>query len=274
MSEPFYFDLPIESITALQHHAYARTFGILLFPKGVANPEAGAEGATGVGVAIGPRRFVATAGHNLVGIPDDGLVLVHEDQVAYRPTPILRRWPESEGSTPTPDLGYIELSSETANRSPKEFTPLSQMRPNFNQVNISALIVGHPAERVPQELIRQHRIINLRAMAFATRSIELPGGRDRRIEFALAVKEAGRDAESGERIETPKLHGISGGGVWTVPRPADSGLWSPSGSTLVGIEHTWLRDSQAMICTQLQPWLALIARDYKDLAGELDAIKA
>lgn len=267
------FELPLQGVAALQAHGYARTFGLLLFAGGVSSPEAGVDGATGIGIRIGHRYFIATAGHNLVGVPDSGLVLVHEDHVAHDPTPFLRRWPEASAHEPDPDVGYIELAAEAAKESPKEFVPLEQIRPGFNRAGVNVVVVGHPVERIPKDLLHRQRLINLQAMSLATATIQLPASRNPNSEFAIATDAAATNVDTGEPFETPSWVGMSGGGVWTFPLPLPSAIWSPSTSKLVGIEHTWIR-GHAMVCTQMQHWLAVVASHYPELAPQIEALKA
>lgn len=272
MNETKTFELPIQGVAALQAHGYARTFGLLLFAGGVGRPAAGLDGGTGIGVRIGHRHFVATAGHNLVGVPDDGLVLVHEGNIAHQPTPFLRRWPDAAGDQPDPDIGYIEISSEIAENSPKEFVPLEQIRPGFNRVGVNVVVVGHPVERIPKDLLHRQRLINLRAMALATATVELPESRSPDSEFAIATDQTAADIETGKPLATPDWKGMSGGGVWAFPPPLPSTFWSPSGAKLVGIEHTWIK-GRAMVCTQMQHWLAVVTSHYADLAPAIRALK-
>jgi hypothetical protein len=260
------FELPFEAIPALQTHCYGHTFGLLLFPSGQTTEGEPVNGGTGVGVEIAGRYFVATAGHNLAGTPDSGIVLVHNDRVSAKPTPFIRRWPLEHDSDPSPDVGYVELASEIANQSQKRFVPLEQVRRGFNNVGVNVVVVGHPVANIPRDLL-ERQLINLRAFSLATACVQLPLGKDPACSFALAYDEVAQAIPpSAVSHCVPDPKGMSGGGAWMFPEPMSSGVWSPSGAHLVGIETSWDPKHRVLLCVQMQHWLSAVARDYSDCA--------
>lgn len=54
-------------------------------------------------------------------------------------------------------------------------------------------------------------------------------------------------------------HGLSGGGIWSVPKSTD-GIWSPSNARLVAIQLSVESDKWRYLrCTRIEPWIRLLS---------------
>jgi hypothetical protein len=255
--------LPLAAVDALHAYVFKHLFGLLLFSDGRV------EVGSGVGIKVGSRFFVATAGHNLCGLADESIALVHLDRPSLERFPFQTRWPPSSARDPQPDIGFLELPALVALQSDKRFLALDEIQPGFSHQAGNVLLVGYPAESVPRKLV-ERGIFRLEAMAFTTSTVEPYGhALDPTLDIALEYRDSALVARDRSRMVTPKPHGLSGAGVWSFPPPRESGVWSPSDSRLLGIQRSWCQRSHIVLCTQIQHWLRLIAEKCPDLASAI-----
>jgi len=87
------------------------------------------------------------------------------------------------------------------------------------------------------------------------------------VAILLYYDEMGVLIDNPDQFKIPQPYGISGGGLWASPTLPEGRLWSPDSCMLIGIERGWLEMSRIAICTQMQHWLKLIAKEYSDLTS-------
>ncbi len=248
-------DLTDNEVNALAPHTFRYSIPIMQYYRRDKNYV-----GSGTLIKIGSRFLIATAGHNLAGVPDDCLYYVHSKKMIYEQLPFIRRNPLSNASDPgEADVGYIEMPSEIAiSIEEREFLPLNRIRPFIATWPTRVFLTGFPAEMVPIELATKNKFI-LSAIGYLTETRMPNQQRDDSMEILV-------DYERPLGRNMPKPHGISGGGLWALPLADRAELWNADDTTLIGIEKSWLETSNCVRCTQIQHWLKLVANDFPDLA--------
>lgn len=225
---------------------------------------------SGTLIKIGPRFFIATAGHNLAGVPDECLYYVYSKEMVDEQLPFIRRKPLANEREPDPDVGYIEIPSETAiSMNEKEFLPLNRIRPFIAAWPTRVFLTGFPAEMVPFESALKNKF-NLSAIGYLTEIKMVSKSHDKSKDIYIDYELTSVFVEKQLGMDMPKPYGLSGGGLWVLPINDRTELWRPSDTTLIGIERSWLKDSSCVRCTQIQHWLKLVAYDYPDLTEIID----
>jgi hypothetical protein len=62
-------------------------------------------------------------------------------------------------------------------------------------------------------------------------------------------------------------YGLSGGGVWGAATKA--GIWTPANGRLIGLQRSRL--GEVLVAQRISTWLAMLAEDVPELAGEIAA---
>jgi hypothetical protein len=220
---------------------------------------------SGVCIELKSRFFVATAGHNLVGYSDDQIFIVTDRGPRNKHTPFVERSPLADEPSPTPDLGYIELAPEVASSLRKSFLPIDRLKPGRgHSEDLFYYLKGFPSELVPRQLAL-NREYQLQAMGFFIPSVDPSKCHlelDPDVAILLDYRESTIQLSTGDRIDSPNPHGLSGGGIWGLPRTISrDGLWTPDITELLGIETGWFRDSRLIVGVQIQHWIDAVSRD-------------
>jgi len=259
-------DLTDNEVNALAPHTFRYSIPIMQY-FGRDESSVG----SGTLINIGSRFLIATAGHNLTGVPDDCLYCVPSKKMVYEQMPFIRRNPSSNETDPgKADVGYIEIPYETASSiEEKAFLPLNRIRPFAATWPTRVFLTGFPSEMVPIEFATKNKFI-LSAIGYLTETRIPNRSKDDSMDILVDYELSSVFVERSVRQTMPKPHGISGGGLWALPIIDQAKLWSPEDTTLIGIEKSWLETSNRVRCTQIQHWLKLVANDFPELAEIVD----
>jgi len=220
---------------------------------------------SGTCIAIDGRHFVATADHVIRDFPDDELLLITElDGQTW--TPGIR----ARGSEPRLDLAWIELVPGAEEHMSRNFIGLERVRPHCHDIGEDvAAVYGFPSRLV--EHVPGSKRIDVQPLCFGTGTIDgstvsTTYASDEDLYLGFPYDElSGSDGKPiTDPIEAP---GLSGGGIWALDINR-KGIWTPESARLIGIQHSWLR-WQWVRGTQIQHWLALVARDLPELAAAI-----
>ena len=226
---------------------------------------------SGTLVQLGSRFFIATAAHNLtddnhVGISDDCLFIACKKRTSQQ-LPFLSRKPSAEEEEPAIDVGYIEISSDTAaSMTENEFLPLSRIRPFVDYWPTRVFLTGFPAGIVSLEAARRNRF-HLDAIGYLTETKKLNDmeyKHDKSTDVFIDYEQNSVFVENQEVIQMPEPHGLSGGGLWALPITQGGAIWAPQETMLIGIERS-RKSPNILCCTQIQHWLMSVAEGYSDL---------
>lgn len=228
---------------------------------------------SGTLIQIATRFFIATAGHNLAGVPDKCLYMGYSKEKVYEQLPFVRRKPSANEREPDPDVGYVEILPETAVlMNEKEFLPLNRIGPFTGSWPTRVFLTGFPAQMVPLESALKNRF-DLSAIGYLTeirKASELACQHDESRDIFIDYDLNSVFVEKQPGMAMPKPGGLSGGGLWALPINYQAELWRPNDTMLIGIERSWLENSSSVRCTQIQHWLRCVADDYPDLREIVD----
>lgn len=231
---------------------------------------------TGVLYRIGGNHFVLTAAHKLQRIVESSIPLyLSMNKANVMPLPLADAKfcsTEEEGR----DVAAIWLPPETANEVARHKEFLAH-----NQINLDGadscgpfVFFGYPMDWSGQVVSPDH--ILSRGLAFAT--LAHNGKRldsahyDPNVHMLLHFARDAVNALQGSVATLPKLHGISGCGVWQVgdiigngvrPRHAES-------ITLVGIQHRWFPSLDYIQATKIRYALGLVLENYPEARAAMN----
>ncbi|MEE9281504.1 MAG: hypothetical protein V3V67_15130 [Myxococcota bacterium] len=270
-----------QQINAAASREAFRYASVLVIGKG--RPRS-AKNGSGTCIAIGERRFVATAAHNLRGRSQRDLLVVHEPErpVAPAETPVILKLGHTGGGGRSDrcDVGYIELDPATCPESTDcDFLPLDRIQTSVNYAPKDFVyICGFPSCAIPPEYWK--RGLGLApAMTFFFDTVDpaewrsgLQPDRDIVIDYPEESELLNTRTGKSTSIDALPPSGLSGGSIWRVdPNVADP-LWTPSQGRLIGIERSWRERSREIYGTQIQHWLQLVAGDYSALATQIKEV--
>ncbi len=219
---------------------------------------------SGTCVEIGGRYFVATAHHVLAPYTDDELFLIlQHDAQEWTPIPLGR------GGDEALDIAWVELPAEILQAGiDRRFVSHTRLLPNCGHVSDDVAVVhGFPAGLT--EAPKGRRGLSVQPLCYGSSTLDagsIPDSvADRDIYLGYPNGPlTGSDGMPAVPIEAP---GLSGGGIWFVDANKQ-GLWSPESCRLIGIQHSWMQ-WRWVRGTQIQHWIALVARDLPELATVL-----
>lgn len=219
---------------------------------------------SGTCIEIAGRYFVATAHHVIASYADDELFLVLQHE-AQDWTPIIL----GRGGDETLDVAWLELPAEIVGAGiDRRFIPHTRLLPDCGHVTDDVAVVhGFPRDLLEPQ--KGTRGLSVQPLCYGTSTLDvgsIPDGiadRDLYLGYPYGPV-TGSDGKPAVPIEAP---GLSGGGIWLVDANKP-GVWSAESCRLIGIQHSWMRWKWVR-GTQIQHWMALVARDLPELAPVL-----
>lgn len=213
-------------------------------------------------ISIAGRLLLATAGHVIEDLEDSRITLIPSGRWSGR-SPL--RWFDRSCSpgrrAPGTDVAWIELDSASAHACNLRFLTLSDLLPGQEyDRERSFMVQGHPHEAaiIGEEFAD---VESNAAMTLMPSLHELP--RDLRA-HELAFEWPPRDEAEQPMRGVLDPSGVSGGGVWYLPRHDEQLILSPAYFRLVGINVSWHRASSVLFSVRIEHWLGLVARDLPD----------
>jgi hypothetical protein len=229
-------------------------------------PEGGLWLGSGVCVRIADRYFVATAKHNLRH--EDRDLRISDIEVRARgerqgePLSVTRM-----GLAPDLDLAWLELDPVASNRPNLAFVRTDEIASlPEGDASEPCCLLGYPAEMAGKPADAQQRPL-LESACIMTLSVGPSRRRGSASPGTFAIEWPPHDGSLDD--SHPQPHGVSGGGVWLLPRHDDYLVWSPERSRLTGIEAAWRRDFKELVVIRIERWLELIANHRSELRDEV-----
>jgi len=132
------------------------------------------------------------------------------------------------------------------------------------------LLQGYPSQRVKlptstdqRPFIESDGLFTLSIAPARRRRPRLPG-------VDVAVEYPPHDRSIDDVLTPPP--GVSGGGIWLVPRFDEGLIWSAENSKLFALARSWSKDEREELATRIQCWLSLVGEQIAELHDETDAI--
>jgi hypothetical protein len=235
-----------------------------------------AEGGMYVGSAtaieVAGRYFLATAAHNLDGVSQVGQMrALPGGRRLERPLRLLGwnvRKVEAGGEL---DVAWIEVDVVSVVASSLRALSISSLRCQASHLPDTAFFVqGYPEGAVDRNDWVERTPL-LTSIGQATSS--LPAGASSlpyQDSIDLLVEWPASDLGPLES-KLPRPAGVSGGGVWILPRFAHNPGWTYSELRLAGIARAWRPGSRQLLATRIEHWLKLLADDKAYARAEIAA---
>jgi hypothetical protein len=214
---------------------------------------------SGLCLRIADRYYAATAKHNLEHEGRD--LSLSEIEVKARGEkyglPLKVR---SVGKAPDRDVAWLELDPEAAKHPLLKFvSPDETASFDENKGQQACALLGYPAEIAEKPLNAQQPLL-LESACMITLSIAREDRRRVADLDSFCIEWPPRDRSLDEMIPMPQ--GVSGCGVWLLPRHDDQMIWSPELARLVGLETSWRRADRELVVVRIERWLEAIATAY------------
>lgn len=210
-------------------------------------------------VRIGNHFLLATAGHNLQGDTSaDSLRLLPRGVRAHPGIPCIAK-SQHRDLNKEADVAWIELEESVVADTGLRFLMIEDLLPAAPLVEPQAVFIqGFPAAE-----LEVHTEADVDPLSLGLLTTRLPSG------TAEIVAEYPPNSPEDAGLELVAPHGVSGGGVWFVPRFEDHLIWSPEKVQLTGITRSWDRAKKILFAERIQEWLRLVATDFPDIEAAI-----
>ena len=272
-------------LTAESHHVHTSVFRL-------ADRDAPDMGGSCVPVKLGSRYFVATAAHVV--------------PTGHRFEIILREPPgrcfdqfESIKRDADVDVAALELPQSAGPLIKDSCVTEDQILTGLDQENVwPVIVIGYPGQFA--KLLREdvicpdHTVQHYGCSTFTYHGESLPyaewptarldrlpkKGRDLFVHYdpekqqqleRLHPQIAGRAGPLTQGLP-PRMPGMSGGGIWVVPRKTVKGIWEPE-AYLVALDVDWNAQEKWLRGTLIDLWLGLVGKSYPDLLACIQRIR-
>jgi hypothetical protein len=251
---------------AIALHDYVSNRSVAVFIRA---REGQLEIGSGTPVKIGNHLLVATAAHNVDGLNPNEIEVVPAGRRAEKALSVVRIGYHSLWSQDYIDVAWLEFES-AGDSSEMPFLGLEEIEPlNLDAEVHPVLLQGYPCASVeaPSNYLDRPVVESVGLM-----TLSVPPAHRRTIHRAgidIALEFPPHDGSlDGSNLPPPP--GISGGGLWLVPRFANHFVWSPQLAKLVGIGRAWRRESREFLGTRIDEWLKLVAHDFPDIQFKIE----
>lgn len=213
---------------------------------------------SGVCVARGDRRFLATARHCIEGLDVKDLhVFTMGRPNTFEPAPVVR-----VASHPRLDIAVIEVPSDYAGALKAEWLPPSRMTSKDLSPGRGVWLIGFPSELAKAT---GTAFVACRPLIIQTSITKRDPGDDIRAllepNVDVLCEYTNLPNLKGEHTPPPtSLRGMSGCGAFAVPLVREGDLWLPTTSTLAGLQVSEFRDSGFIKTLRVEPLLELLDR--------------
>lgn len=245
-----------------------RSVALLLSPQ-----EGGLYIGSAAALEVCGRYFLATAAHNLEGlVTRDQLRALPGGRRLERPLYVLEWNSVHRASSGELDVAWLEIETVSAATSTVSFIPLTSVSGGaVHQEQTVFSIQGYPEALIDREdafegvpLLCGTGIYSFSVPQSAS-ALAFQDGIDLLLEWPPS------DLRQ-EDVEVPHPSGVSGGGVWLMPRFIENPEWTYSDLRLVALARAWRRESRQLVTTRIEHWLKLLAGDKPYTRKEIDPL--
>lgn len=232
---------------------------------------------TGVLYKVAGHHFILTASHGLRPIVENDIPLyVDSTDDSTLPIPIVGavfHTTEEDGR----DVAAIKLPDEVAYElaRSKQFLTHSDVREIDTRSNSLYFFFGYPGDwfagATETALVSEPLAYACRRYIGETNPNE---HYDPDVHVVLEFSQAAVDPLDKSSHQLPRLHGVSGCGVWRITEWSKEGFegWRPDQFCLVALQHSWSRQRKYIKGTWLGYALALIRENYPEVSAAMKLI--
>lgn len=253
---------------AVNHWISERSVALLLSPH-----DGGLFIGSAVAIEVCGHYFLATAAHNLEGI--DARVQVRAlpgGKRFERPLHILDWNFINHNSGGDLDIAWMEIETVSAAACSISFLPVERLRCGMrHQEGTVFLVQGYPEALIDRMDVFEGVPLLCGTSAY---SFSVPSSASTlafQDDIDLLVEWPPSDLREAD-IEVPHPSGVSGGGVWLLPRFADRPAWSCTDLRLGALNRAWRRGSRQLVTTRIEHWLRFLSIDKPYTRREIDPL--
>lgn len=217
--------------------------------------------------------FLATAAHNLEEVSSlEQVRAIPGGRRLERPLHLVDWNCRRENGSHKIDVGWIEVETVSGAASSARFLPISFLYCYAqHQEKTAYYVLGFPEQAVDRQDIVEG-VPLLTSVCLGTESVpatESFGPFQDGVDFVVQwpPSDLGRYEN-----KLPRPWGVSGGGVWILPRYEENPRWSFSDLRLAAISRSWHRTSRQLISTTIENWLRLLAQDRPQTRREIEPL--
>lgn len=232
---------------------------------------------TGVLYKVAGHHFILTASHYLRPIVENNIPLyIDRTDNSTLPIPLANavfHSTEEEGR----DVGVIKLPDDVAEQllPTKEFVTHSEVRLAEKNADSLYVLFGYP-ERwsgvATESSVVSHPLI------YVCRPYEGQCDPDAffdpNVHVVLELHQDAFNVLEEATVQLPRLHGVSGCGIWRVADWSAAGLqgWRPEQTCLVALQHRWYPKREYIQGTWIGFALALVQHNYPEVSAAMKLI--
>lgn len=260
--------VPLPSPEAVNDWISNRSVALLLTPE---------EGSLYVGSAVAieicGRLFLATAAHNFEGITASSQIrALPGGRRLERPLHILDWNFVQNAIDGDVDVAWLEVEFVSASASSVSFLSIDNLScGTVHQENTVFPVQGYPQASVDRDDVFEGVPLLCGTSVFSfsmppsTSSLDFQDGIDLLLEWPPS------DLQDTD-VEVPHPSGVSGGGVWLMPRYSETPVWTCPDLRLVALSRAWRRGTRQLVATRIEQWLRLLAEDHPYTRREIDPL--
>jgi len=217
-------------------------------------------------VDVNHRVFLLTAAHNFEGIKDSSRIIVFSaNRSSDNPLNIIRYNYNLSGADGSNDVAWLEVDPKSAENSDLIGTDLNTIQLSPIPVDELCLFMGFPTGFARQQRDNSgHLNIIAPMMMYGTHLV-----RDDKS-IVMGYAKTGFSPEQGIK-EMPSPSGMSGGGIWLIPKKLEreDEIWDPSRLRLIGLTREYFRDRNEVEGNHVTDCLVLLSQDISELKESL-----
>lgn len=245
-----------------------RSVALLLSPQ-----EGGLYVGSAAAIEVCGHYFLATAAHNLAGIlARDQLRALPAGRRVERPLYILEWNSVEHASVGELDVAWLEVETVSAATSAVSFIPVSSVLCGVvHQEQTVFPVQGYPEASIDKSDVFEGVPLLCGTSVFSFSVPQSASAFSFQDEIDLVLEWPPSDLRQSQ-VEVPHPSGVSGGGIWLMPRFVENPGWGYQDLRLVALARAWRRESRQLVATRIEHWLELLAKDKPYTRKEINSV--
>lgn len=217
------------------------------------------------------RHFLATAAHNLRHLGRLDRVRALPGGRRFERGLHLLDWNAHPSSEQALDVAWIEVEAVSAATSSARFLPVSSLSVGIeHREDTTFWVQGYPEQAVEHSDVAMGTPL-VTSLNLGTMSLPEDSWSSFHNGVDVLFQWPPRDLGPYETM-LPEAWGVSGGGVWIVPRFNETPEWGLADLRLGAVSRAWYREERRLVATRIEHWLQLLADNKPFTRKEIDPL--